>query len=291
MLRWTCVAVALAATAPVFAQTPADSAQVLLNEGSRAFTQGSVGARNRAIALWTRAVVFIRRVGDRRIEGRTLGNIGFVYDGLGRLDSALAYYRQALAIQRELSDRRAQGETLARIGTVRSALGQPEAALADYRQALIIRREVGDSRGEGATLNDIGTAGEDKAAVGRECEHVPEPRMAGELLDLLARGHGPQPGRAIPAHGRHVAAVGREPNVVDGMEVPLGGDQAQLGVGLLRRADGRKHAERQRDDNTNQSAHLRGSYSAWPVAPPVPILASEEHGRKLTAVSGIRCSP
>jgi CHAT domain-containing protein/Tfp pilus assembly protein PilF len=115
-----------------------------------------LGRPEEALKSYQQALVILREVQDRHVEGTTLNNIGGVYSDLGRPAEALKIYQQALMISREVQDRRGEGTTLNNIGGAYSNLGKPEEALKSYQQALVICREVQNRSGQGTILNNIG---------------------------------------------------------------------------------------------------------------------------------------
>ncbi|MBD2607260.1 tetratricopeptide repeat protein [Scytonema hofmannii FACHB-248] len=167
----------------------------LLDEAEKLLQQGTGESRQRAIALYSQALLIWRKIGDRNSEATTLLSIGTVYYTISQNQKALEYYNQALVIRRELKDSFGEavmlsyaagaysnlgdkqkslqfynqavslfqaekkldfaGITLISIGGVYFNLGETQKALSAYNQALEIQRTTKDTASQARTLNAI----------------------------------------------------------------------------------------------------------------------------------------
>ena len=111
-----------------------------------------VGAADGMEAAFTHALVRVRMVGDRRLEGRILSRMGNICLWEGRHGEAHAHYAAALDCFRDIGSRLQEARMLGNLAITHHEQGRPAEALAHYEAALVIEREIGSRRDEAITL-------------------------------------------------------------------------------------------------------------------------------------------
>ena len=114
-----------------------------------------VGAAEGMERSFAQALVRVRAVGDRRLEGRILNRIGNICLWEGRHGEAYAHYAAALECFREARSRLQEARMLGNLAITHHEQGRPAEALAHYEAALAIEREIGSQRDEAITLCNL----------------------------------------------------------------------------------------------------------------------------------------
>ena len=114
-----------------------------------------IGGFEELQASLEQALVRVRALGDRALEGRVLGKLGTAYLWQGRVDEARAHYAAALDIQREVGNRLMEGRMIGNLGISYHEQGRTAAAREHYEAALAIWQELGSLRDEGVTLSNL----------------------------------------------------------------------------------------------------------------------------------------
>jgi CHAT domain-containing protein/tetratricopeptide (TPR) repeat protein len=129
----------------------------LLDEAQKLLQQGTGESRQKAIALYSQALLIWRKIGDRNSEATTLLSIGTLYYTLSQNQKALEYYNQALVIRRELKDNFGEAVMLSSVAGAYWNLGDKQKALQSYSQALsLFQRE---KKLDFAAMTLVGTGG------------------------------------------------------------------------------------------------------------------------------------
>ena len=114
-----------------------------------------VGATEGLETAFAQALVRVRAVGDRRLEGRILNRLGNICLWEGRHGEAHAHYAAALDCFREIGSRLLEARMLGNLAIAHHEQGRPAEALAHYEAALAIEREIGSQRDEAITLCNL----------------------------------------------------------------------------------------------------------------------------------------
>ena len=114
------------------------------------------GRHGEAHAHYAAALDCFRDIGSRLLEARMLGNLAITHHEQGRAAEALAHYQAALAIEREIGSRRDEAITLCNLADLLGGQGRTEAARATFAAALALLRELGDRDTEAVTLGQLG---------------------------------------------------------------------------------------------------------------------------------------
>ncbi len=131
--------------------------QQLLDEAQKLLQQGTGESRQKAIALYSQALLIWRKIGDRNSEATTLLSIGTLYYTISQNQKALEYYNQALVIRRELKDSFGEAVMLSSVAGAYWNLGDKQKALQSYNQALsLFQRE---KKLDFAAMTLVGTGG------------------------------------------------------------------------------------------------------------------------------------
>lgn len=104
------------------------------------------------------ALPALRRIGDRRGEGKALGCLGIAYGDLADMRSAIGHFENQLVVARQIGDRRMESGALGNLGTVFRRLGEVRRAISHFEMQLVVAREYGDLQAEGSTLGNLGLA-------------------------------------------------------------------------------------------------------------------------------------
>lgn len=129
-------------------------ARSLSNQGSLAQRRGDP---ERAVELFTRALVIQRELDDAEQVANSLNNLGFVHStDLADYSRALAEHLEALELRQQLGDKQSLSLSLNNIGIVYSRLRQYDLAREYLDRALALRREIGARAREAATLSNLG---------------------------------------------------------------------------------------------------------------------------------------
>jgi len=114
------------------------------------------GRHGEAHAHYAAALDCFRDIGSRLLEARMLGNLAITHHEQGRAAEALAHYQAALAIEREIGSRRDEAITLCNLADLLGGQGRTEPARATFAAALALLRELGDRDTEAVTLGQLG---------------------------------------------------------------------------------------------------------------------------------------
>lgn len=130
-------------------QQVADSAAALSQLATAALEEGSPGAVERSLDLWTQAGALYRAA-----EGQALQYAGLAYMHVRNMDRALACLNDALAVQQKFGDRKGQARALLYLGGVyvnglvqedsTVNLAHRDSAIAYLSQSESLSRELGD---------------------------------------------------------------------------------------------------------------------------------------------------
>lgn len=112
----------------------------------------------KAEAALETALEAARRLGERRLEGKTLRLLGDLARIRGDFDAARTHLERGLALAREAGDALEEVEGLRSHGLLDMFTGRVPAAPLWFRQALARSRDLGDRRGEGWSLQNLGWA-------------------------------------------------------------------------------------------------------------------------------------
>ncbi len=114
-----------------------------------------VGAAEGMEAAFAEALVRVRALGDRRLEGRILSRIGNICLWEGRHGEAHDHYAAALECFRDIASPLLEARMLGNLAIAHHEQGRPAEALAHYEAALAIEREIGSRRDEAITLCNL----------------------------------------------------------------------------------------------------------------------------------------
>ncbi|MCV3216074.1 tetratricopeptide repeat protein [Plectonema radiosum NIES-515] len=134
--------VAIASQANLIAQqVPKNSPEYakgkqLLDEAEKLLQQGTGESLQKAIALYSQALLIWRKIGDRIQEFSTLSKIATAYKAFSQSQKALEYDNQALVITRELKSSLLEAQTLVNVAGDYRNLGESQKALQYYNQVL-----------------------------------------------------------------------------------------------------------------------------------------------------------
>jgi predicted ATPase/class 3 adenylate cyclase/Tfp pilus assembly protein PilF len=109
-----------------------------------------------ARAHYAAALDIFRDLGNRLLEGRMIGNLAIVHHEKGDTAQAREHYEAALAVWRELGSPRDEGVTLCNLADLLGGQGRFEAARATFDRALAVVRDLGDRDSEAVTLQGLG---------------------------------------------------------------------------------------------------------------------------------------
>lgn len=114
------------------------------------------GDAEKAIGLYSEALVHLRNAGDGGRIGTALASIAIAEHQLGRTSDAAVHYQQALAVHRAAGDRSGEGSTLSNFANLHMTANEHELARAEFMEAIAIARETNNLRGEGYALGNLG---------------------------------------------------------------------------------------------------------------------------------------
>ena len=114
-----------------------------------------------AIAVWRRAVVTYRAIGDTAGMAGTLDNIGAGWVQLGRQDSAATYLTRARQLASDIGDFRVHANALGHLADLSAEQGDFTKARERYTEARALRQRIGDTRGVAADHNNLGLLAQD----------------------------------------------------------------------------------------------------------------------------------
>ncbi|MFZ9888579.1 MAG: tetratricopeptide repeat protein, partial [Myxococcota bacterium] len=169
-------------------------AQVLESRGR---VRRARGLNEESLADLEHALRLARTAGDEYWVLRTLANIGTHHVLAGQLSLAEAIYDEIVPLMRRVDDRRLEGRSYSFLGTLRRRQGLLAEAQSCYERALVMHRQEGDRRYEGITLGELATMliaqrkGHEGARLLEEAlsihQEVGNKRFEGTVLHELAR--------------------------------------------------------------------------------------------------------
>jgi len=130
----------------------------LRRAGVAMFSRDGPGA---AVAVWRRAWISYRAIGDSAGMAGTLDNIGAGMVQLGLLDSAATYLTRARLLARAIGDLRVQANAIGHLGDLAADRGEPATARERYAESRALRERIGDARGVAADHNNLGLLAQD----------------------------------------------------------------------------------------------------------------------------------
>lgn len=168
---------------------PLEMAWVLESLGT---VERRMGAHGAALGSFSRALLLMRRHGDRHGEAIVLNSLGATEWRLGRAGAARALYGQARELARRIGDRSTEAYARVNLGWLDEVEGRTDAAVAHHRAALATFREGGDPRGETSALFGLARAERRRgdlaaARVGVEAALAGIERLGGGVADVEAR--------------------------------------------------------------------------------------------------------
>lgn len=106
--------------------------------------------------LSTRAIELERRLGDSHGVAIGLNNLGLIAHRSDRIEEAGRLYGESLALLRELGDERVLPSLLENHGMILLREGRFDEALAEIEESIQLRRKLGDPRGLAISLSKLG---------------------------------------------------------------------------------------------------------------------------------------
>lgn len=116
----------------------------------------ALGANQKAVAVFNRAIELMRKVDDRSGIAFTQAGVGWSYLYLGELDQALESFKQSLRFRQGLMNAAGEGQSLYGIGWVHALREENQEALKNFEQSLLLRQAALDRRGEALTRIGLG---------------------------------------------------------------------------------------------------------------------------------------
>jgi CHAT domain-containing protein/tetratricopeptide (TPR) repeat protein len=130
----------------------------LRRAGVAAFSRDGPAA---AVAIWRRAWLTYRAIGDSAGMAGTLDNIGAGMVQLGRRDSAAMYLVRARRLATAIGDLRILANAIGHLGDLAADQGELAVARERYGEARVLRERIGDTRGVAADHNNLGLLAQD----------------------------------------------------------------------------------------------------------------------------------
>ena len=127
--------------------------------GRIAGLHASLGESNRAVELYSRALVLAQKAGNVLLQAVVRGNLGRVHFGVKNWPAARLEFEQALLLFKECGDQRGQALTLLGLGKLDLATG-----LEYLRSAAALFHQIGDAAGEKSVLDLLSSEREPESA-------------------------------------------------------------------------------------------------------------------------------
>jgi eukaryotic-like serine/threonine-protein kinase len=111
---------------------------------------------NERRAIYEKALVIYRRIGDKKGESNALNSIGGVLEDKGDLVGAQRSYEASLALRRLIDNRLGIGDSLNNLGDILEVKGELESAERMYESALAVYRQIDARENIALAVGEVG---------------------------------------------------------------------------------------------------------------------------------------